>query len=68
MGLTQSALVTFGLLLWSDSSGTDRIHYCCSVWTGKSKPEGSPFQLGLPRFLLNGELQGWDVPVYTEQQ
>ena len=53
--------------------GTKRIHHWCSVGTGKSQPEGPPFQweTRLRRVShWNGGPEGWDfpVPLYTNDR
>ena len=50
-----------------------RIHHWCSVGTGKSQPEGPPFQweTRLRRVShWNGGPEGWDfpVPLYTDDR
>ena len=50
-----------------------RIHHWCSVGTGKSQPEGPPFQweTRLRRVShWNGGPEGWDfpVPLYTNDR
>ena len=50
-----------------------RIHHWCSVGTGKSQPEGPPFQweTRLRRvYDWNGGPEGWDfpVPLYTNDR
>ena len=79
---TGKATYTFTSVIISSSSqysqridlgDIKRIHHLCSVGTGKSQPEGPPFQWETRLRSVshwNGGPEGWDfpVPLYTNDR